>query len=102
MSLFTVRAFAAFYAALSLGAVPLLFAKGMGPILLYGKAGTVLIIPITVAAIVNLKLFDFTARPGGLLYFAAYIGTFITTVALLLRDRARRIAESSGQSVARR
>jgi hypothetical protein len=28
---------------------------------------------ITLAAFVNIRLFDFVARPGGLLYFGAYL-----------------------------
>src|SRR3990172_236365 len=92
LSLFTVRAFAAFYAALSLAALPLVWVKGMAPVLAVGRAGIGLIVPITAAAIVNLDTFDFSARPGGLLYFAAYLGTLVVTVVLLVRDRARRAA----------
>jgi hypothetical protein len=32
-----------------------------------------LILAITAAALVHLRLFDFAARPGGLLYFGAYL-----------------------------
>ena len=90
LTLFTVRAFAAFYAALSLGALPLVWTRGMGPVLAVGRAGIWLIIPITAAAIVNLNQFDFAARPGGLLYFAAYLGTLVVTVVLMMRDRMTR------------
>jgi len=98
LSLFTVRAFAAFYAALSLAAVPLLWTKGSAPILAFGRVGIGLILPITVAAIVNLGQFDFAARPGGLVYFGAYLGTLIVTVFLILRDRVRRAAGSTVHS----
>ncbi|HET7087285.1 MAG TPA: hypothetical protein VFL17_01410 [Anaerolineae bacterium] len=90
LTLFTVRAFAAFYAALSLAALPLLWARGIAPVLAVGRAGIGLIVPITAAAIVNLAQFDFAARPGGLLYFAAYVGTLVVTIVLLVRDRTRR------------
>jgi hypothetical protein len=32
-----------------------------------------LIVAITAAALVNLRLFDFAERPGGLLYIGAYL-----------------------------
>lgn len=83
LSLFTVRAFAAFFGALSLAAVPLLRARGIGPVLVYGRTGLALIVPILLAAAVHIRAFDFARRPGGIGYLVAYIGTFIYTVAVL-------------------
>jgi hypothetical protein len=39
-----------------------------------------LIFFITIAAFVNLHLFDFAARPGGTLYFIAYLAVGIPLI----------------------
>jgi hypothetical protein len=90
---FTVYAFAAFYSALGFGAVALMLgAKGLAPVLAYARCGLPLIIVITIAALVYIGLFDFGARPLGLLYFAAYIVVGIAAAILVLRNRADRQA----------
>jgi hypothetical protein len=48
-----------------------------------------LIIAITAAALVYISLFDFAQRPGGILYFAAYIVVGIAAAVLVVRQRAR-------------
>jgi len=73
LTLFTVRAFAAFFAAICLSALPLIWARNLTPMFSYGWAGLILIIPILIAAFVNLDKFDFSGRPGGILYLGAYI-----------------------------
>jgi len=73
VTLFTVRAFAAFFAAICLSALPLIWARNLTPMFSYGWAGLILIIPILIAAFVNLDKFDFSGRPGGILYLGAYI-----------------------------
>ena len=73
MSLFTLRAFAAFYLSLTLGAIPLLFERNLSPFLHHALASYGLVIAITVAAFLYLHVFDLVKRPGGLLYFGAYL-----------------------------
>lgn len=73
MSPFTLRSFGVFYLSLALSAVPLLWEKNLHTFLTHAYASYGLIIFITVAAVVYLRLFDFAARPGGLIYFAAYV-----------------------------
>lgn len=85
---FTVYAFAAFYSSLGIGAVALIWAKGLTPILAYAWCGLPLIIAITAAGLVYIGLFDFGARSGGLLYFAAYIVVGIAAAVLLVKQRA--------------
>lgn len=89
---FTVYAFAAFYSALGVGAVALIWAKGLVPVLAYARCGLPLIIVITAAALVHIGLFDFGTRPLGLLYFAAYIVVGIAAAVLVARHRADRRA----------
>jgi hypothetical protein len=77
LTLFTVRAFAAFFAAICLSALPLAWARNLTPMFSYGQAGLILIVPILIAAFVNFDKFDFSGRPGGLLYMGAYIVVFV-------------------------
>jgi len=73
MSLFTLRSFAAFYLALAVAAAPFLFERRQPALLHHAFASYGLIVAITAAALVNLRLFDFAERPGGLLYIGAYL-----------------------------
>lgn len=73
MSPFTLRSFGMFYSSLALAVVPFLGYRSLSALLHHASASYGLIIFITLAAFINLGLFDFTARPGGLLYFFAYL-----------------------------
>jgi hypothetical protein len=79
LTLFSVRAFAAFFAAICLSALPLIWARNLTPMFSYGLAGMILIIPILIAAFVNFDKFDFNSRPGGILYVGAYVFTLVVT-----------------------
>ena len=79
LTLFSVRAFAAFFWAICLSALPLIWARNLTPMFSYGQAGILLTIPIVIAAFVNLDKFDFGARPGGILYLGSYLFTLIVT-----------------------
>ncbi|HSK88288.1 MAG TPA: hypothetical protein VK880_08035, partial [Anaerolineales bacterium] len=63
LTLFTVRAFAAFFSAICLSALPLVWARNLTPMFTYGLSGIILIIPILIAAFANLDKFDFGGRP---------------------------------------
>lgn len=73
MTLFTLRSFGAFYFCLALGAVPLFWEKNVQAALHQAFAAYGLIFFITLAGFVYIGLFDFSARPGGLAYFGAYL-----------------------------
>jgi hypothetical protein len=77
MSLFTLRSFGAFYFSLAVSVIPFLWKVGHKTVLHQSVATYGLIIFITIAGFVYLSLFDFAQRPGGLLYFAAYLGVGI-------------------------
>ena len=77
MSLFTLRSFGVFYLALVAGATPLLLDRNLKPFLNYGFLAYGLIIFITSAAFAYIRLFDFTVRPGGMLYIGAYMAVGI-------------------------
>jgi hypothetical protein len=87
LTLFTVRAFAAFYLALAVGLVALLLRPNPASAFKLGIAGVGLIVPILAAALVNLGAFDFGGRPLGILYLAAYAIVLVPAVAFLWRHR---------------
>ena len=95
MTLFTVRAFSAFFLAIGLSAASLLVTNRIEAYLAFGRAGLYLMVPITIAALVNLSTFDFAGRPGGLVYLGAYIVVGVFVTAALLRDRATRGSEAT-------
>lgn len=73
MSLFTLRSFGVFYFSLALAVIPFFWQIGYKTVLHHAFASYGLIIFITVAAFINISLFDFSQHPGGLLYFGAYL-----------------------------
>lgn len=77
MSPFTLRSFGMFYFTLALAVVPYLWYRNVNAILHHSIASYGLIFFITAAAFVYLGLFDFAARPGGSLYFIAYLAVGI-------------------------
>ncbi len=85
ISLFTLRSFGALYLALALSAAPLIVAKGLAPLQHTGYASFGLIVFITAAALLNLRLFDFVNRPLGMLYIGAYLAVGLVVAVYLLR-----------------
>ena len=75
LTLFTVRAFAAFFASLVVSAIALLPSRDLAAPIDLARVGLYLVIPITIASLANLGAFDFGAKPGGLVYIGAYILT---------------------------
>ena len=74
MSLFTLRSFGVFYLCIALAAVPYLWNPNFEALLHHAVASYGLVVFITAAAFLYIHLFDFATRPGGLLYFGAYLG----------------------------
>lgn len=86
-SLFSARAFSAFFVSLAAGAGSLLLVRSVAPVLEYARAGLVGLVAITVAAASNLGLFDFSGRPLGLVYLGAYVVVGVGAAALLRYHR---------------
>lgn len=100
LGLFSIRAFSAFLFAVagSIGAV--LLARSIEPYVALAWGGLYLVVPITAAALLNLSLFDFARRPGGLLYILAYVvvGAVLAAVIVYLRRHPEGfIAPRAGQ-----
>ena len=85
MSLFTLRSFGVFYLSLALAVVPLLWDRNLNTWVSHSFAAFGLILFITAAAFVYLRLFDFAANPGGLAYFGAYLATGIPLLIIFFR-----------------
>jgi hypothetical protein len=92
LTLFTVRAFAAFYLALVVGIGALLLRPGVASAYMLGIAGVALILPILAAAVLNIGAFDFAGHPLQVLYLAAYGVALVPSVVFLVvhRDTFRR------------
>jgi hypothetical protein len=73
MTAFSLSAFAAFYLALALGVLPLLWARDRETVMHHGFASYGLVIIITIATLVYIDRFDFVARPLGWIYIGAYV-----------------------------
>lgn len=73
MSLFSIRAFSAFLFSIGIAILLVVPSPSMWPYRELALGGMYLVIPITLAALLNLSLFDFAGRPGHLLYLAAYV-----------------------------
>jgi hypothetical protein len=87
LSPFTLRAFAVFYLSLAAGALTLLQVPALEPVLVYGRAGLGLIVPITAAALVYIGRFDFSAHPVQSAYIGAYVLVAVAVTAVLVRAR---------------
>lgn len=85
MSLFTLRAFGALYFSLVVGMIPLMFEKDATPFLNYGFLAIALIVIITMAAVVYLRLFNFQQHPFGAAYFGAYLVASVISIYFLLK-----------------
>lgn len=88
MSLFTLRSFGAFYLSLSLAAIPLIWEKYTKTLLHHGAASYGLIIFITIAALVYIRLFDFVERPLGAVYIGIYVVVGVVTAIVLAKSGA--------------
>lgn len=85
MSLFTLRSFGAFYLALAIGVVPLIWARDRRSVLSHGFLAFGFLIFVTLAALVYVRLFNFSAHPFQLLYLGAYFSVAAVTIVFLLK-----------------
>ncbi len=80
MSLFTLRSFGVFYFSIAVAVIPYFWDKNLNAILHHSIASYGLIVFITIAAFIYIRLFDFAAHPGGSLYFIAYLAVGIPLI----------------------
>jgi len=80
MSSFTLKSFGAFYLSLAIGMIPALFDQDYTPFLSYAFLAFGLIVMVTAAAFVYLRLFNFHRHPGEYAYFGAYLLAAVISV----------------------
>jgi hypothetical protein len=85
MTPFSLRAFGAFYLALALAVVPLIWARGRANVVTHGYAAYGLVVLITVAAFVFIGQFDLAARPTQAIYLGVYLLVGLVVGIYLLR-----------------
>jgi hypothetical protein len=85
MSLFTLKSFGAFYLSLALSVIPLFWARDRRSVLSHGFLNYGFLIFITLAGLVYLRLFNFSAHPFQVLYLGAYFSVAAVTTVFLLR-----------------
>jgi len=82
---FTLRAFGAFYLAIAIALIPLLWAHGRNTFLTHAYGSYSLIVLITAAALVFIGQFDFAARPTQAFYIGVYLAVGAVVGAYLVR-----------------
>jgi hypothetical protein len=92
MTLFTLRAFGAFYLSLASGAAVLLPARRASAFAAYGVAGLGLVALITATVVAYADRFDIGDHPLQVLYIVAYVGVLVVDVAGLVWYRRQRSA----------
>ena len=86
MSLFTLRAFAAFYLSLCVSAALGLRERNLSTLLNYGFSSYMLVLAITAAIFIYFHLFDFASHPGQLIYVGAYFLVGIPLTITIIRE----------------
>jgi hypothetical protein len=81
----SLRAFGAFYFALAIAVIPLLWARGIGNLVSHGFAMYALLVFITVAAVVFIDRFDFVGRPTQAIYIGIYLAVALAVGGYLMR-----------------
>ena len=91
LTLLTARCFGAVLLALALSIAPLVFSRGMAPVLAEMRPGLVMAALIVLAAIVFIGDFNFAARPLGVVYMLGCLAALGGAGALLMFGRAQRL-----------
>jgi hypothetical protein len=82
---FTLRAFGAFYLAIAIAVIPLLWARGSNTFLTHAYGSYGLLVFITAAAFFYIEQFDFAARPTQAIYIGVYLAVAVVVGAYLVR-----------------
>ncbi len=85
LTVFTLNALGVFYLAIAVAVVPLAWERWLMPVLFFARVGLAFVIPITVATIVYLDLFDFGEHPVSASYPATYALLMLVAGAYVIR-----------------
>jgi hypothetical protein len=88
MGLFSIRAFSAFLFAITAMIVSVVLSRRLDSFIALGWAGLYLIVPITLAALLNVSLFTFSfSQPGNAIYLLTYVLLGVVIAVVLYRYR---------------
>jgi hypothetical protein len=87
MTPLTVRSFGVYFLTLVLGAVAVVFVRRLAPLLAHMEGGIGITVPILVASLVYLDVFDFGAHPGQWIYLGAYVAFLLVAIPTVLHYR---------------
>jgi hypothetical protein len=93
LTLFTLRAFGAFYFSLGLAAIAFLFKPRWAASTLFVRAGLALIVLITTAALVYFSVFDIAHRRFQSIYLGVYFAAFIWALFYLWAENRHRAVD---------
>lgn len=100
MSAFTVRTFGVYFLALVVGALAVLRRKNGDAVLAHIAGGLGITVPILVASLVYIDVFDFAAHPGQWIYIGSYVAVLAVSVPVLVLSRQRQPAGAVDRDVA--
>ncbi len=92
----TGRSFGAFYAALAIAVIPLIWSRTLAPILGLLPGAIIGSIVITTPALIYIELFDFDDSPGGFIYIGTYLLAAVVATVILLRMRLKANPPAAG------
>jgi hypothetical protein len=90
MSAFTLRTFGVYFLALVIGALAVLRRRSGDAVLAHIAGGLGITVPILVASLAYIEVFDFSAHPAQWLYIGSYVAVLVVSVPVLLSSRQRR------------
>jgi hypothetical protein len=87
MTPLTVRSFGVYFLTLALAAVVVVVVRRLTPLLAHMEGGIGITVPILVASLVYLDVFDFGEHPGQWIYLGAYVAFLLVAIPTVLYYR---------------
>jgi hypothetical protein len=94
MSAFTVRSFGVYFLALVLAAIVVARRSTIEPLLAHIVGGIGITIPILLASLLHLDVFDLADHPGQWIYLGSYVVVLVTSLVVLVYFRSPRKADT--------
>jgi hypothetical protein len=87
LSLLTARSIGAFYLALGLAVLPMVWSKNLIPAVALLPAAAVIAILLIIPGVVYIELFDFQRAAGSLVFFGTYLFVFVAASIMVIKNR---------------
>jgi len=95
MTPLTVRTFGVYFLTLALSALVVLVGRRLAPLLVHIEGGIGITVPILVASLVYLGVFDFGAHPGQWIYLGAYVVFLLIAIPTVVHYRRAGLPEGA-------